>query len=85
MLVCHPSKSLVDAFKGKEPTILGNSRKILYKSLLMHVRLPEVEQRSVPIRREEDTVVSSHGQRKGCVATFLERKSRFYYAYLMPD
>lgn len=34
---------------------------------------------------ELDTVVSSRGKSKGCVATFAERKSRFYVALLMPD
>lgn len=34
---------------------------------------------------ELDTVVSRRGKAKGCVATFIERKTRWYHAILMPD
>ncbi|MCE4967182.1 IS30 family transposase [Staphylococcus chromogenes] len=34
---------------------------------------------------EADTVVSSRGKSKGCLATFAERKSRYYICFLMPD
>jgi len=34
---------------------------------------------------ELDTVVSSRGKSKACVATFVERKTRFYQAIAMPD
>ena len=34
---------------------------------------------------ELDTVVSSRGKIKGCLATFLERKMRFYLAFKIPD
>nr|WP_233275303.1 hypothetical protein [Streptococcus entericus] len=34
---------------------------------------------------EIDTVVSSRGKSKGCLATFVERKTRFYLAFKMPD
>ncbi|MGG1619100.1 IS30 family transposase [Paenibacillus sp. NRS-1782] len=34
---------------------------------------------------ELDTVVSSRGKSKGCVATFIERKTRLYTAIKMPD
>ena len=34
---------------------------------------------------ELDTVVSSRGKSKGCLATFVERKSRLYTALKMPD
>ena len=34
---------------------------------------------------EADTVVSSRGKSKGCIATFAERKSRYYYCCLIPD
>lgn len=30
-------------------------------------------------------MVSSRGQSKGCIATFAERKSRYYYCCLIPD
>ncbi len=36
-------------------------------------------------RWELDTVVSSRGKSKGCLATFLERKTRFYLAFKIPD
>ena len=32
-----------------------------------------------------NTVISERGQAKGCVATFIERKTRWYTAILMPD
>lgn len=34
---------------------------------------------------ELDTVLSSRGKSKGCLATFAERKSRFYIALKMPN
>lgn len=34
---------------------------------------------------ELDTVVSSRGKSKGCLATFVERKTRFYIALPMKD
>ena len=34
---------------------------------------------------ELDTVVSGRGQAKGCVATFIERKIRWYFGVLIPD
>ena len=34
---------------------------------------------------ELDTVVSSRGKSKGCLATFLERKTRFYLTFKIPD
>ncbi|MDT0693092.1 IS30 family transposase [Staphylococcus chromogenes] len=34
---------------------------------------------------EADTVVSSRGKSKGCLATFAERKSRYYICFLLPD
>lgn len=34
---------------------------------------------------ELDTIVSGRGKSKGCVATFIERKTRLYTAILMPD
>lgn len=34
---------------------------------------------------EADTVVSSRGKSKGCIATFAERKSRYYCCFLMPN
>ncbi|OMF96841.1 hypothetical protein BK147_11785 [Paenibacillus sp. FSL R7-0337] len=34
---------------------------------------------------ELDTFVSSRGQNKACSATFVERKTRLYFAVKMPD
>ena len=54
-------------------------------------RLPNVLKRSGNVRplvtgsSELDTVVSSRGKSKGCLATFLERKTRFYLAFKIPD
>ncbi len=32
-----------------------------------------------------DTIVSSRGKSKGCFATFVERKTRYYQAIVIPD
>jgi transposase, IS30 family len=34
---------------------------------------------------ELDTIVSSRGKSKGCFATFVERKTRYYQAIVIPD
>ncbi len=47
-------------------------------------RPKEVRKRTTFGHWELDTVVSGRGQAKGCVATFLERKSRWYLAIKMP-
>jgi transposase, IS30 family len=51
-----------------------------------------IRQRPKEVRKREsfghwelDTVVSSRGKSKGCVATFAERKTRLYQAIKMPD
>ena len=48
-------------------------------------RPQEVENREVFGHWELDTMVSSRGQSKGCLATFVERKTRFYVAIKMND
>ena len=48
-------------------------------------RPKEVTKREVVGHWELDTVVSPRGDSKGCLATFLERKTRFYLAFKMPD
>ncbi|WP_034551440.1 IS30 family transposase [Carnobacterium funditum] len=48
-------------------------------------RPKEVKKRTTFGHWELDTVVSGRGQAKGCVATFLERKSRWYLAIKMPN
>lgn len=48
-------------------------------------RPKEVRQRTTFGHWELDTVVSSRGKSKACVATFIERKTRHYLALKMPD
>ena len=48
-------------------------------------RLKEVRNRETFGHWELDTVVSSRGKSKGCLANFLERKTRFYLAFKIPD
>ncbi len=48
-------------------------------------RPKEVRSRETFGHWELDTVVSSRGNSKGCLATFIERKTRFYLAFKMPD
>ena len=45
---------------------------------IIRERPQEVEKREVFCHWELDTMVSSRGQSKGCSATFVERKIRFY-------
>ena len=51
----------------------------------IHERPKEVRNRESFGHWELDTVVSSRGKSKACVATFVERKTRFYQAIPMPD
>ena len=48
-------------------------------------RPKEVRNRETFGHWELDIVVSSRGKSKGCLATFLERKTRFYLAFKIPD
>ena len=48
-------------------------------------RPKEVRSREIFGHWELDTVVSSRGKSKACVATFIERKTRLYTAIKMPD
>ena len=48
-------------------------------------RPKEVRKRETFGHWELDTVVSGRGQAKGCVATFIERKTRWYMGILIPD
>ena len=48
-------------------------------------RPKEVKKRNTFGHWELDTVVSSRGKSKGCLATFVERKTRFYIALPMVD
>jgi IS30 family transposase len=51
----------------------------------IHNRPPEVENRSEFGHWEADTVVSPRGVRGACVATFLERQTRQFFAIQMPN
>ena len=48
-------------------------------------RAKEVKKRNTFAHWELDTVVSSRGKSKGCLAIFVERKTRFYIALSMVD
>lgn len=48
-------------------------------------RPKEVRKRETFGHWELDTVVSGRGQAKGCVATFIERKTRWYQGILIPN
>lgn len=48
-------------------------------------RPKEIKKRETFGHWELDTVVSSRGNSKGCLATFVERKTRFYTAIKIPD
>jgi len=48
-------------------------------------RPKEVKKRETFGHWELDTVVSSRGKSKGCMATFAERKTRFYLALKIPN
>ena len=51
----------------------------------IHDRPDRIENRTEFGHWELDTVVSSRGKSKACVATFLERKTRFYIPIRMAD
>lgn len=48
-------------------------------------RPQEVESRKTFGHWELNTIVSSRGQSKGCLATFVERKTRVYVAIKMDE
>lgn len=48
-------------------------------------RPKEVRKRETFGHWEPDSVVSSRGKSKGCFATFVERKTRWYVAFKMPN
>ena len=49
------------------------------------LRCKDVRNRETFGHWELDTVVSSRGKSKGCLTTFLERKTRFYLVFKIPD
>lgn len=48
-------------------------------------RPKEIKKRKAYGHWELDTVVSGRGKSKGCLATFIERKTRYYKAIVIPD
>lgn len=71
--------------KGKKPGTQENRGRFNVKRTNKE-RPQEVENREVFVGHWElDTMVSSRGQSKGCLATFVERKTRFYVAIKMND
>lgn len=51
----------------------------------IHKRPKEVKTRTTFGHWELDTIVSGRGKSKGCFATFVERKTRWYIAIKMPN
>ena len=70
--------------KGKKPGT-QETRGCFNVKRTIKERPQEVENREVFGHWELDTMVSSRGQSKGCLATFVERKTRFYVAIKMND
>ncbi|MGF7047622.1 IS30 family transposase [Paenibacillus sp. DS2015] len=70
--------------KGKRRKPLETRRRFLMGKSIKQ-RPKEVRSREIFGHWELDTVVSSRGKSKACVATFIERKTRLYTAIKMPD
>ncbi|MFP5528735.1 IS30 family transposase, partial [Peptococcus simiae] len=70
--------------KGKKKQD-GDTRGTFATGLSIHDRPEEVEDRMSIGHWEADSVLSPRNKSKACVATFLERKSRLYLAFKMPD
>lgn len=70
--------------KGKQPSTQETRGRFNGKRTIKD-RPQEVENREIFGHWELDTMVSSRGQSKGCLATFVERKTRFYVAIKMND
>ena len=70
--------------KGKKPGTQEKRGRFNVKKTIKD-RPQEVENRKTFGHWELDTMVSSRGQSKGCLATFVERKTRFYVAIKMDD
>lgn len=69
--------------KGKRKN--KDSRGMFSMGMPISQRPEDVQTRQSFGHWELDTVVSSRGKSKGCIATFIERKSRLYTAFLMKD
>ena len=70
--------------KGKKPGTQEKRGRFNVKKTIKD-RPQEVENREIFGHWELDTMVSSRGQSKGCLATFVERKTRFYIAIKMDN
>jgi len=70
--------------KGKRQKPPETRGRFLVGTPISH-RPKEVRTRATLGHWELDTVVSSRGKSKACVATFVERKTRLYVALKMPD
>lgn len=70
--------------KGKRHKPIEKRGKFLIRTSI-NKRSKEVKKREVFGHWELDTVVSSRGKSKGCLATFVERKTRLYTAIKIPD
>lgn len=78
------SESQVLPHKGKRRKPIETRGRFLIGTPI-HQRPKEVRKRTRFGHLELDTVVSSRGQSKACTATFMERKTRLYFAVKMPD
>lgn len=70
--------------KGKCSKTKENRGKFIVGTSI-NKRPKEVNKRTTFGHWELDTMVSSRGKSKGCFATFVERKSRLYTAYKIPN
>jgi len=70
--------------KGKKPSKQETRDRFSVERTIKE-RPQEVEDRKIFGHWELDTMVSSRGQSKGCLATFVERKTRFYVAIKMDN
>ena len=70
--------------KGKKSSTQEKRGRFTVKRTIKE-RPQEVEDREVFGHWELDTMVSSRGESKGCLVTFVERKTRFYIAVKMED
>lgn len=81
--ILHGVNTQVLRHKGKRRK--ADKRSQFSMGISISERPKEVAHRQVFGHWELDTMVSSRGESKGCLATFVERKSRLYTALLIPD
>ncbi len=78
------SESQVLRHKGKRRKPMETRGRFLVGTPIRQ-RPKEVRKRETFGHWELDTVVSSRGKSKACAASFIERKTRLYFAVKMPD